>query len=380
MYALTNCTVYTASEVLSEHCVLVEADRIYDIVTQANCPDNIERIDLDGANLTAGFIDLQINGCGGVLFNTAPTIETLETMQQTNERFGCTSFLPTLITATDPEIESAIGLMTDYLQSHNNQALGLHIEGPYLSTAKKGIHNAALIRTSEQCMIDLFCDNAAAITTVTLAPENTNPAHIQQLVSAGIIVSVGHSNATYQECMQGFEAGIHFGTHLYNAMSSITGREPGVVGAIYDSRDVYAGIIADGHHVDYANIRLSHRVMGERLILVTDAVTPAGTDIPSFDFVGTEVFYRNGKCISANGTLGGSALTMIEAVENTVKHVGVPLDESLRMASLYPAKAIGVDAKLGSISKGKIANLTAFDDNFTVTTTIINGQVKTFKS
>lgn len=380
MYALTNCTVYTASEVLSEHCVLVNDDRIYDIVMQDNCPDDIEKIDLCGANLTAGFIDLQINGCGGVLFNTAPTIETLETMQLTNERFGCTSFLPTLITATDPEIENAIDLMTNYLQSHQHQALGLHIEGPYLSTAKKGIHNAALIRTSEQRMIDLFCKNSAAITTVTLAPENTNPAHIQQLVSAGIIVSVGHSNATYQECMQGFESGISFGTHLYNAMSSITGREPGVVGAIYDSPEVYAGIIADGHHVDYANVRLSRKVMENRLILVTDAVTPAGTDIPSFDFVGTEVFYRDGKCISADGTLGGSALTMIEAVENTVKHVGVPLDESLRMASLYPAKAIGVDAKLGSISKGKIANLTAFDDNFTVTTTIINGQVKTFKS
>lgn len=380
MYALTNCTVFTASEILSEYCVLVEDEQIYDIVRLMDCPDGIEKIDLDGANLTAGFIDLQINGCGGVLFNTAPTIETLETMQQTNARFGCTSFLPTLITATDPEIESAIGLMTDYLQSHQNQALGLHIEGPYLSTAKKGIHNAELIRTSEQRMIDLFCENAAAITTVTLAPENTNPAHIQQLVSAGIIVSVGHSNATYQECMQGFDAGVSFGTHLYNAMSSITGREPGVVGAIYDNSQVYAGIIVDGHHVDYANIRLSHNVMGDRLVLVTDAVTPAGTDISSFDFVGTEVFYRDGKCISADGTLGGSALTMIEAVENTVKHVGVPLDEALRMASLYPAKAIGVDAKLGSICKGKIANLTAFDDNFTVTTTIINGQVKSFKS
>ncbi len=380
MYALTNCTLYTASEILSEHCVLVEADQIYDIVTQNSCPDDIERIDLNGANLTAGFIDLQINGCGGVLFNTAPTIETLETMQQTNERFGCTSFLPTLITATDPEIENAIGLMTNYLQSHQNQALGLHIEGPYLSKAKKGIHNVELIRTSEQRMIDLFCDNAAAIKTLTLAPENTNPAHIQQLTSAGIIVSVGHSNATYQQCMQGFDDGISFGTHLYNAMSSITGREPGVVGAIYDNSQIYAGIIVDGHHVDYANIRLSHKVMGDRLVLVTDAVTPAGTDISSFNFVGTEVFYRDGKCISADGTLGGSALTMIEAVENTVKHVGVPLDEALRMASLYPAKAIGVDAKLGSISKGKVANLTAFDDNFTVTTTIINGQVKTFKS
>ncbi|NQZ51124.1 MAG: N-acetylglucosamine-6-phosphate deacetylase [Moritella sp.] len=378
MYALTNCTIYTNDSVLTEHCVIVDGEFIHDLVALTDCPTDITRIDLAGASLTAGFIDLQLNGCGGVLFNTDISINTLEIMQQTNERFGCTSYLPTLITATDTEMRSAIETMAAYLAKHSNQALGLHLEGPYLSTAKKGIHSIDLIRRSEQTMIDHICANSAVISTVTLAPENTASAHIQQLSAADVLVSVGHSNATYTQCMQGFDAGARFATHLFNAMSSITGRDPGVVGAIYDHQDVYAGIIVDGHHVDYANVRMSHKLMGEKLVLVTDAVAPAGANIESFDFVGTEVFYRDGKCVGADGTLGGSALTMIEAVENTVKHVGIPLAETLRMANLYPAKAIGVDDKLGSIAKGKVANLTAFNADFTVIKTIVNGQVKSF--
>lgn len=378
MYALTNCTIYTNDSVLTEHCVIVDGEYIHDLVSVADCPADIEKIDLAGASLTAGFIDLQLNGCGGVLFNTDISVKTLEIMQETNERFGCTSYLPTLITATDAEMKSAIDTMSAYLDKHSNQALGLHLEGPYLSTVKKGIHSIDLIRRSEQAMIDHISNNSAVISKVTLAPENTAPAHIKQLVAADVLVSVGHSNATYTECMQGFDAGARFATHLFNAMTSITGRDPGVVGAIYDHQDVYAGIIVDGHHVDYANVRMSHKLMGEKLVLVTDAVAPAGANIDSFDFVGTEVFYRDGKCVGADGTLGGSALTMIEAVENTVKHVGLPLDETLRMANLYPAKAIGVEDKLGSIAKGKVANLTAFDADFTVIKTIVNGQVKSF--
>ena len=378
MYALTNCTIYTDDNVLNEHCVIVDGELIHGLLPLAQCPADMPCIDLEGANLTAGFIDLQLNGCGGVLFNTDSSVKTLEIMQQTNERFGCTSFLPTFITATDEAMKAAITTMTDYLASHRNQALGLHLEGPYLSTAKKGIHSIDLIRRSEQAMIDHICANSAVISTVTLAPENTDPAHIQQLTAADVLVSVGHTNATYTECMQGFAAGAGFATHLFNAMTSITGREPGVVGAIYDSSDVYTGVIVDGHHVDYANVRMSHKLKGNKLVLVTDAVAPAGANIDSFDFVGTEVFYRDGKCVGADGTLGGSALTMIEAVENTVKYVGLPLAETLRMANLYPARAIGVADKLGSISQGKIANLTVFTRDFKVTKTIVNGQVKSF--
>jgi len=383
MYVLTNCVIYTNSSdinsaILHDHCVVIDDEIISAILPLAQCPIELEKVDLAGANLCAGFIDLQLNGCGGVLFNNDISVATLEIMQVTNERFGCTSFLPTLITTNDSDMHNAVAVMAQFQQQYSHQALGLHLEGPYLSLAKKGIHSSALLRNSEQSMIDFMCQNSAQISTVTIAPEQTQLKHIKQLSQAGIQVSLGHSNASYSEAMQCFSAGASFTTHLFNAMSSITGRDPGVVGATYDTKNNYAGIIVDGHHVDYANVRMSHKLLGERLVLVTDGVAPAGANIESFDFVGTEVFYRNGKCVGADGTLGGSALTMIEAVENTVKKVGLTLVESLRMASLYPAKSIGVDEQLGSISVGKVANITVLDDKFKVQKTIVNGQIKSF--
>lgn len=223
-------------------------------------------------------------------------------------------------------------------------------------------------------MIDLICENRDLVAKVTLAPEQNTPEHIEKLRKAGIVVSIGHTNATYEEARKGFESGITFATHLFNAMTPMTGREPGVVGAIYDTPDVYAGIIADGFHVDYANIRIAHKVKGEKLVLVTDATAPAGADMDYFIFVGKKVYYRDGKCVDENGTLGGSALTMIEAVQNTVEHAGIALDEALRMATLYPAKAMGIEDKLGRIKKGMIANLTVFDRDYNVQGTIVNGQ------
>lgn len=225
-------------------------------------------------------------------------------------------------------------------------------------------------------MVDFICDNADVVAKVTLAPEQNNPEHVKKLAEAGIVVSIGHTNATYQEAREGFANGITFATHLFNAMTPMTGREPGVVGAIYDTPEVYAGIIADGFHVNYANIRIAQRVKGEKLVLVTDATAPAGAKMTEFNFVGKTVYVKDGKCVGADGTLGGSALTMIEAVENCVKHVGISLDETLRMASLYPAKAIGIDHKLGRIKSGMIANLAIFDSNFKVLNTVVNGEMQ----
>lgn len=202
--------------------------------------------------------------------------------------------------------------------------------------------------------------------------------YIHQLKDSGIVISAGHSNATYEEAKQGFKAGIRFSTHLFNAMPYISGRGPGLVGAIYDTPEVYAGIIADGLHVQWANIRNSKHLKGDKLILVTDATAPAGIDpqtgeMDHFIFAGKAIYYRDGLCVDENGTLSGSSLTMIEAVRNSVEYVGIPLDETLRMATLYPARAIGVDETLGSIAPGKIANLTAFNHDFDVLATYVNG-------
>ncbi|ELI6453511.1 N-acetylglucosamine-6-phosphate deacetylase [Yersinia ruckeri] len=376
MYALTHGRIYTGHEILDNHAVIVANGLIERVCPEADLPAEIEKRDLGGAILAPGFIDVQLNGCGGVQFNDsleAISEETLEIMQRANEKSGCTSYLPTLITCSDDYMKHGIKVMRAYLKKHPHQALGLHLEGPYLNPLKKGTHNPVFIRQPDAAMIDYLCANADVITKVTLAPEMVDATYIRQLADAGIVVSAGHSNATYQEARTGFAAGIRFATHLYNAMPYITGREPGLMGAIFDTPEVYTGVIADGHHVAWASIRNAKGLKGDKLVLVTDATAPAGADIEEFIFAGKTIYYRDGLCVDENGTLSGSALTMIEAVQNSVEHVGISLDEALRMATLYAARAIGVDKQLGSIEIGKVANLTAFTRDYKITKTIVNG-------
>ncbi len=379
-YALVNGVIYTAQAVLYGQAVIVEDEKILSIVPQENLPEGMQQIDLKGNNLTAGFIDLQLNGCGGVMFNGDTSVKTLEIMQQTNLRSGTTSYLPTFITADDEGIKQAVSVMGEYLKRHKNQALGLHLEGPYLSVEKKGVHQAEYIRAISPEMKDFLCQNAAVITKITLAPENPTAQYVAEFVAKGIVVSIGHSNATYDVAKQAIANGASFATHLHNAMSPISsGREMGVVGAVLES-DIYAGIIVDGLHVEFDNIKIDKKVKGDKLCIVTDATAAAGADIESFDFVGKTVYVRDGKCYDANGTLGGSAITMIESVENAVKQVGIPLDETLRMCNYYPAKAIGVDDHLGDIAEGKIANLTVFNNDFDVLGSAVNGQWTWYKN
>lgn len=376
MYAFTNGVIYTANEVLYGKAVIVDGDKISAVVSEQDLPEGIEKIDLNGNNLTAGFIDLQLNGCGGVMFNEDISVKTLEIMQETNLRSGTTSYLPTFITSPDEGMKQAVAVMREYLGKYKNQALGLHLEGPYLSVEKKGVHRPEYIREISPEMKEFLCDNADVITKLTLAAENPTAQYIPEFVKKGIIVSIGHSNATYDVAKKAFENGASFATHLHNAMSPISsGRDMGVVGAVLDM-DIYTGIIVDGLHVNFANVKIDKKVKGEKLCIVTDATAAAGADIDSFIFVGKKVYVSNGKCYDENGSLGGAAITMIESVRNAVKEVGIPLDETLRMCNYYPAKAIGVDDHLGSIEAGKIANLTVFTHDFKVVGTAVNGEWK----
>ena len=376
MYALTEGRIYTDRDILDDHAVVVADGLIERICPQSELPSGIEQRSLNGAILAPGFIDVQLNGCGGVQFNDSPdavTVETLEIMQKTNEKAGCTSYLPTLITTSDDLMKQGIRVMREYKQKHPNQALGLHLEGPWLNLVKKGTHNPEFVRKPDPALVDVLCQNADVITKVTLAPEKVPADVIRQLTAAGIVVSAGHSNATFSEAKAGFRAGIRFATHLFNAMPYISGREPGLAGAIFDEPDLPCGIIVDGLHVDFANVRNAKRLKGDKLCLVTDATAAAGADIDQFIFAGKTIYYRNGLCVDENGTLSGSALTMIEGVRNLVEHCGIALDEALRMATLYPARAIGVDKQLGRIAPGMVANLTAFTRDYKITKTIVNG-------
>lgn len=373
-YALTNAIVHTASESLSNTAVLVSNGRIEALLPCASLPPAVDRVDLGGQHLCPGFIDLQLNGCGGVNFNDAISLDTLETMHRANLRSGVTAFLPTLITSPDTAIHQAIEVMRQYRQRYPERLAGLHLEGPFLNELKKGIHDPGQIRQPDTGMIETLCEHADLIRKVTLAPEQVPEQIIRRLVGAGILVSAGHTNAGYQQGKAGFDAGIRFATHLFNAMSQLTGREPGMVGAIFDDPRISAGIIADGYHVAWANIRISHALMGERLCLVTDATAAAGADLERFQFAGRTIYYRDGKCLGDDGTLGGSALTMIDAVANTVRQVGLPLDEALRMASTYPARVLAADDRLGRVQAGYRADLAVFNHSFQVTATVVNGE------
>ncbi|MEI6897756.1 MAG: N-acetylglucosamine-6-phosphate deacetylase [Psychromonas sp.] len=372
MYALTNCTIYTTTKILTDHVIVIEKDQIKSIKPASKLDVNIKKINLNGANICPGFIDLQLNGCGGVMFNDNVSEQTLEVMQTTNLKSGCTSYLPTLITASDEDIQVALQVTRNFMKKKANKVLGLHLEGPFLSLQKKGIHRPDFIRKPDKKMVDLICANADIVTKITLAPENVPSDVIKKLTQAGIIVSIGHSNATYAQTKTAIDNGATFATHLFNAMSTITAREPGVIGAIYD-HDIYAGIIVDGFHVAYPNVRISKKMMGEKLILVTDATAPVGTSIDKFDFVGTTVYHKDGKCVNKDGTLGGSAVTMIESIKQCVQFVGIELQEAIRMATIYPAKAISVADKLGSIDVGKVANLAIFNNDYKVVATVCNG-------
>jgi N-acetylglucosamine-6-phosphate deacetylase len=378
MYALTDGTLYTGDQVLTGQAVLIDDRRIVDVVPQVHLPSDCEQRSVQGASVAPGFIDLQLNGCGGVMFNDAITAETLATMHATNLRSGTTHFLPTLITAPDEQMRAAIALAQAYQPDHP-EILGLHLEGPYLNPKRKGIHNGAYVRSLDDAMwAALLTAGGDTVKILTLAPEQVPVEAIHQLADAGITVSAGHTDAQYEAAIAGFEAGITMATHLFNAMSPWQSRSPGMVGAIFQHPQVRAGIIADGHHVHFTSIALAKQIMGDRLFLVTDATPPAGAGVDSFMIGGQRVFYRDGKCVSAEGTLGGSALTMVEAIANCVHQADIPLAEALRMATLYPAEAIGMDHELGRIAPGYPASLVILGADLSVQSVIDQGRLHSF--
>ncbi len=380
MQILHNGVIYTAEKILPNHAIVLQGERILDVVPmdelEGRYPDSktAQKLDLQGANITAGFIDLQINGCGGLMFNDAISVETLEHMQATNVRSGTTSFLPTFITSPDQDMQGAVAVMEHYLSRYKHQALGLHLEGPYLSEAKKGVHQAQYVRVINDEMKAFLCAHHQAIAMITLAAENPTSEYIPEFVQKGIVVSLGHSNATFEQAMHAIELGASCATHLHNAMSPISsGRDLGVVGAVLAS-DIYAGIIVDGLHVHYANVALDKKIKGDKLFMVTDAIAAAGSDIETFTFVGKQIFVKDGHCYDAAGTLAGASVTMIQSVENAVKQVGITLHEALRMVNWYPARVLKMEQELGDIAAGKVANLTVFDRDFNVLRTAVNGE------
>ena len=374
--AIINGEIFIGNKFYKGKVLVLDGDRIEDIVNQNNLDElysDIEKIDAQNNYVVPGFIDLQLNGCGGVLFNDAITLETIEIMHKTNLRSGCTSFTPTLITTSDENMIKALELV-EKMDKEKYGVLGLHIEGPYISIPKKGIHNENFIRNADEKMINRIIESGKEnVTILTLAPERVDGQIITKLRKAGINVALGHTNGTYEEIKEKESYGINLATHLYNGMTSFNHREPGAVGAIFDS-DIHSGIIVDGFHCHYSAIKSAIKIMGERLYLVTDAVSPVGTDMEYFYFEGKKVYYKDGKCFGEDGTLGGSALTMDVGVKNLVKHCGITLEEAIRMATLYPAKAVKIDDRYGKLEPGYFADIVFIDKELNLKKVINKGK------
>ena len=374
--ALLNARVLREDGLSEGECVLIEGERIAAIVApdDARCRD-ARRRDLGGALLLPGFIDAQVNGGGGVLFNDAPGLEAIRVLAGAHRRFGTTGFLPTLISTDLETVARAIAAVRAALAARVPGVLGIHIEGPFLNVERKGVHDPAVLRELDPSALGLLTSLRGGRTVVTLAPEMTTPDMIAQLVAKGVIVSAGHTNATYAQIHAALAHGLTGFTHLFNAMSQLTGREPGAVGAALDDQNSWCGIIVDGVHTDPVVLRIALRCKRrDRFMLVTDAMPSVGTQEPSFVLQGRRVSVRGQACFDEDGRLAGSNLDMASCVRNAVSILGVSLPEAVRMASQWPAEFLGLGQEYGRIAPGYRANLVLADDDLNVLETWIDGR------
>lgn len=374
--ALVNGRVLTDEGFVTGQAVLIEGERITAIVpaNDARCL-TASGYDLGGQMLLPGFIDTQVNGGGGVLFNTDPDVATIRTIGQAHRRFGTTGFLPTLISDDLNIVAKALAAVQASLAAGVPGVLGIHIEGPFLNVMRKGVHDSAKFRGLDESAIGLLTSLQGGCTLVTLAPEMTRPEMIAKLAAAGVTVSAGHTNADYPVIRASLRHGLKGFTHLFNAMSQLEAREPGVVGAALEDQDSWCGIIVDGRHVDPAVLRIALRCKrNDRFMLVTDAMPSVGTSEKSFQLQGRRISVEGNACVDEDGTLAGSHMDMAGAVRNAVSMLGLPLPEAVRMASRYPAEFLGIGQDVGRIAAGYRANLVQADDALNVLKTWIDGR------
>jgi N-acetylglucosamine-6-phosphate deacetylase len=373
--ALTNARVLTESGFRDDVAVLVEGGRIAGVV-----PDDDPRVpaagreDLGGAILLPGFIDAQVNGGGGVLFNNAPTVEGIAAIARAHRRFGTTGLLPTLISDDAAIMRAAVAAVRDAIARGVPGVLGIHLEGPYLAPARKGTHDASRFRVPDAGEVALATALDNGVTLLTLAPEQVPADTIRAFVDRGVVVAAGHTAANYEQARAGIAAGIRGFTHLYNAMTPLQGREPGVVGAAIEDPNAWCGVIVDGVHVHPASLRvaLAAKPRG-KVFLVTDAMPVVGADDPCFELHGERIAAVEGVVRNAAGALAGSALDMASAVRNAVERLRLPLEEAARMASTYPAEFLGLGDTHGRIATGYRADFVLVDDAVRVRRTWIGG-------
>jgi N-acetylglucosamine-6-phosphate deacetylase len=374
--AFANGRVLTDEGFRDDLAVLVEDGRIAALVAADDARvRSAVTIDLGGRALLPGFIDIQVNGGGGVLFNDAPSVETIARIGVAHRRFGTTGFLPTLISDEADVMRAAIAAVDEAIAAGVPGVLGIHLEGPHLAPARRGAHDAARFRALDAQALELACSLRRGVTVLTLAPECVAPAQVRALAERGVIVCIGHTDASYEQARAALDAGARGFTHLYNAMSPLQGRAPGVVGAALEDRGSWCGLIVDGHHVHAGSLRVALAAKPrDRLLLVTDAMPPVGAAVPTYELAGQTITCRDGRCETPAGVLAGSALDMARAVRNAVELLDLPLADAARMASTYPARFLRMADGRGRIAPGLRADLVELDAGFQVHRCWIGGR------
>jgi N-acetylglucosamine-6-phosphate deacetylase len=372
--ALVNGKVFAGEIWLNDQAVIIDGEKIVAICAADNLPAGVTAtIDLQNQRLIPGLIDTQVNGGGGVLFNDAPSAETLRVMGAAHRQFGTTGFYPTLISDDLSVVAKAIAAVKQAIAQKVPGVLGIHLEGPFLNPERKGVHDASKFKIIDEAAFELLTSLKAGKTLITIAPELTTPKMIARFVKAGVVVAAGHSAANYEQTKTALAAGLSSFTHLFNAMQPLTSREPGMVGAALENTNSWCGIIVDGFHVHPASLKVAHQAKAAgKMVLVTDAMPSVGATDKNFMLNGELIRCEKGKLTTANGTLAGSDLDMLAAVRNTVKMLGIELDEAIRMASTYPAAMMGAH-DLGAIKVGYTASMVLIDDDYHVMRSWING-------
>jgi N-acetylglucosamine-6-phosphate deacetylase len=382
--ALINGRVLTDGGFEEGHVVVLAAGRIEAILRndqwqaarRGAAQSKQTTYDLQGNRLVPGFVDTQVNGGGGVLFNDDPSVDSIVEIGRAHRRFGTTGFLPTLISDDLEVVVQAVRAVQTAIEIGVPGVLGIHIEGPFLNEERKGVHDGTKLRWLDEDALGLLTSlNGGGRTLVTLAPERTSPQIIRKLADAGVIISAGHTNGTYEEIKDALSQGLSGFTHLFNAMSQLTGREPGAVGAALDDADSWCGIIVDGHHVDPVVLRIALRSKRpDRFMLVTDAMPSVGAPNKAFKLQGRPISVADNMCVDEHGRLAGSDIDMASAVRNAISMLGVELEQSLHMASRYPAEFLRLGHELGRIAPGYRANLALLDSKLDVVETWIDGR------
>ncbi|HEX6398277.1 MAG TPA: N-acetylglucosamine-6-phosphate deacetylase [Steroidobacteraceae bacterium] len=373
LQAFRNGRILTEQGIESERTLLVRGGRIEALVGAREVVGTDRVIDLRGALLAPGFIDCQVNGGGGELFNDDPSVETVATIARAHRQFGTTGFLPTLISDDLDVVARAIDAVRDAIAAGVPGVLGIHIEGPFLNEERRGVHDASKLRELDADAVELLTRRHGGVTMVTLAPERTTPAFIRQLSDAGVIVSAGHTNATFDQLQPAFAAGLRGFTHLFNAMSPLGSREPGAVGAALAHASSWCGLIVDGHHVHPEVMKLALRAKRhERFMLVSDAMPSVGAAMKSFVLNGRPIKVSDRKLVDEEGRLAGADLDMASAVRNAVRMLDLPVVDAVRMASANPADFLALH-DVGRIFPRQRANLVLLDDELQVRETWIDG-------